>query len=38
MTLRTAAFRSCLTIPARITHDPATKVTKSSLDKKQMLN
>jgi hypothetical protein len=37
-------FRSCLTItscatiPAQITRDPATKVIKSSLDKKQTLN
>jgi starvation-inducible outer membrane lipoprotein len=44
MTLRTTAFRSCLTIascatiPARITRDPATTVINSSLDKKQMLN
>jgi hypothetical protein len=39
-----AALRSCLTvascttIPARITRDPATKVIKSSPDKKQALS
>jgi hypothetical protein len=44
ITLRIAAFRSCLTvasytnIPARITRDPATKVIESSLDKEQALN
>jgi hypothetical protein len=38
-----AAFRSCLTVAscttilARITRNPATKVIKSSLDKKQAL-
>jgi hypothetical protein len=43
MTLRMAAFRSCLTvascttIPMQITRDPATKVIKSSLKKKQAL-
>jgi hypothetical protein len=29
---------SCITIPAQITHDPATKVSKSSPDKKQALS
>jgi hypothetical protein len=44
ITLRTAAFHSCFTvascatIPARITRDPATMVTKSSSDKKQTQN
>jgi hypothetical protein len=44
ITLRMAAFHSfliiasCTTIPARITRDPATKVIKSSPDKKQALN
>jgi hypothetical protein len=39
-----AAFRPCLavasctTIPARIMRDPATKVIKSSPEKKQALN
>jgi hypothetical protein len=44
ITLRMVAFHSCLTvascttIPARITRDPATKVIKSSPNKKQALN
>jgi hypothetical protein len=44
ITLRMAAFRSCLTvascttIPARITCDPAAKVIKSSPDKEKALN
>jgi hypothetical protein len=44
MTLRIAAFRSCLTtasfatIPARITHTPATMANESGPDKDQVEN